>query len=832
MSNRLNLLFFRGIILLLFSIVLTTAVAKNESPLTRFAFGSCAKEDRPQPIWDQILQNEPELFIWLGDNIYGDTLDPEVLREKYGKLRSQPGYSELLDRDTPVLATWDDHDFGENDAGAEYPMKEESKRIFLEFFGVEETSERWNRDGVYHSEIFGPVGQRTQIILLDTRFNRSPLERFQASQGERAAYKPNTDEGATFLGENQWKWLEEQLRKPAEVRFIASSIQFVASEHIYEKWSNIPQEIRRMLNLISETKAQGVIFLSGDRHHAELSKLEVDDGYPIYDLTSSGINQSRPRSPDDSRPIEKNRSRLGRVFRGHHFGQVEIHWEQPDPLIRLSIINQEGEQPISHSLLLSEISANAELNVQGTWVGKNESKAIVHPQIAIDGRTDDWKSAEPAISTDESILLRFSSGDERTVRRHYESIEVLFDLDGEDSGQSFGGERGYDLEVVLSPNRDEKTLSRWGPKVVLHTPAEKPIDAAEVGLAVAPTHSSRWFELAIDRTTPLVKQQLAANEDNNVRIRVSARDRYTSSERLILSDTIKLVPASEDISREFNLPSKPSNAIRVAAINVLWGTQLRSPEAFSRMFKAINADVWLLQEWDRNLYTEYEIESWFSKWVDEASSWESMVSGAQGSWSGTAIVSRYPVRTRVPEFTPLAAGGWSFPVRFAGAGIETPYGNVLAASVHLKAGGSFRSNEDTRRKGEVDAINRILVGAKAAIQPDAVIFGGDFNMNGTTEIMKTAFRMLDVDNSDLTLADAAVLGREDEFYTHGRSGLRNRLDYIAYSDASSEVINAFVLDTALFEEAQLRPFGLQKEDSNATDHLPVVVDLILTNQKK
>src|SRR5438046_491914 len=109
--------------------------AADESLLSRVAFGSCAKQDKPQPIWDAVVERKPELFVFLGDNIYADTQDMDVMRAKYALLGKQPGYQKLK-KTCPILATWDDHDYGANDAGAEYPRKKEAQQVFLDFFGV------------------------------------------------------------------------------------------------------------------------------------------------------------------------------------------------------------------------------------------------------------------------------------------------------------------------------------------------------------------------------------------------------------------------------------------------------------------------------------------------------------------------------------------------------------------------------------------------------------------------------------------------------------------------------------------------------------------------
>ncbi|NNE35531.1 MAG: alkaline phosphatase family protein, partial [Rhodothermales bacterium] len=144
-------------------------------------FGSCARETDPQPIWWSILDADPDVFLFTGDNIYGDTDDMQVMRNKYDSLGAKPGY-DALRRTIPVMATWDDHDYGRNDAGSEYEYRQQSQEEFLRFFEVPRSSPRWSREGVYSAKTFGPVGRRTQIIMLDTRYFRSGLERWPKGQ--------------------------------------------------------------------------------------------------------------------------------------------------------------------------------------------------------------------------------------------------------------------------------------------------------------------------------------------------------------------------------------------------------------------------------------------------------------------------------------------------------------------------------------------------------------------------------------------------------------------------------------------------------------------------
>lgn len=319
-------------------------------PLARIALGSCATQDQPQPIWKQIVAANPQLFLFIGDNIYGDTEDMAVMEAKYRQLAAVPGFAQLRRR-VPILATWDDHDFGLNDGGADYPQRAASQRVFQDFWGVPADSPLRRQEGIYHSAVFGPVGKRVQVILLDTRYHRSPLKPRPANQPGVGRYIPDETPGKTMLGEAQWRWLEAQLREPAEVRLLASSIQVVAEDHGWEKWMNLPRERERLFTLLRETGATGVLFLSGDRHLAELSMMDGGVGYPLYDLTASGMNNASKVW----RPYEVNRHRVGTMNWGNNFGLITIDWSPSDPVIALQIRDEDGQINIQRRIRLSTI---------------------------------------------------------------------------------------------------------------------------------------------------------------------------------------------------------------------------------------------------------------------------------------------------------------------------------------------------------------------------------------------------------------------------------------------------------------------------------------------
>ena len=331
--------------------------AQASEAIDRIAFGSCLRQQEPQPIWNAIVATRPDIFLFIGDNIYADTENLRVMREQYAQLGAQPGYQRLR-ASCPVHATWDDHDYGANDAGAEYPMRAASKSAFLEFFEFPADSEVRTRPGVYGAHVYGPRGRRVQIILLDTRYFRSPLKRGPLTPTcPRVRYLANEDPEATLLGEDQWLWLEEQMRQPAELRILASSIQVIPDQHCFEKWGNFPRERERLFRLVRHTRANGVVLISGDRHFGDISHLDPHGvGYPLYEITSSGMNSACAGC------VEANPYRaIGGSFHGDNFGLIKVARAAPSPRLRLEIRAADGKVVRHVELPLEALRRTAQL---------------------------------------------------------------------------------------------------------------------------------------------------------------------------------------------------------------------------------------------------------------------------------------------------------------------------------------------------------------------------------------------------------------------------------------------------------------------------------------
>lgn len=323
---------------------------------SKILFGSCGHQDKDIAIFNAINKEQADLFIFLGDNIYGDTNDMAVLKNKYQRLGAKPGFK-TLKANTPIIAMWDDHDYGQNDAGKEYPHKEASRQIMLDFWGEPKNSERRTRpDGIYTSYMYGEGEQTVHVIMPDLRFNRDALNPVSETQykTERTAnnqgpYSPSEIKGASMLGQTQWQWLEQELKKPAAIKLIASSLQLLPDFTGWESWANFPEDRNRLLALIKKHKVNGVVIISGDTHWGEISRYEQNLDYPLIEMTSSGLTEKW-------KDVSPNKHRVGKFTHDVNYGDLSIDWQQTDPAISLKLKGIDGDVIMQSQFSLSSIS--------------------------------------------------------------------------------------------------------------------------------------------------------------------------------------------------------------------------------------------------------------------------------------------------------------------------------------------------------------------------------------------------------------------------------------------------------------------------------------------
>ncbi len=333
---------------------------EQSAVLTRIAFGSCDQQARSQQIWSQIAAQQPQLFMMIGDNVYGDTgwtgdAGLASLRTAYATLAAREEFRDFRAK-VPMLTVWDDHDFGINDGGRNYVFREWSEAIFEHFWNASLAVR--SRPGVYDSAIFGPRGRRVQIVMLDTRFFRSPIKMmpWQQVRPPLGTSMPDDSSDASVLGDEQWRWLEAELARPAELRLIVSSIQVLTTAHHFESWSNFSGERSRLLTALGRRQGGALLLLSGDRHSGATYSLRSDHGArgeetpgeELWEITSSSLNSPMGADMTDIEPDPLRRSRMiGAV----NFGLIEIDWKHRK--LGFSVRGGEGERLAEHELPLA-----------------------------------------------------------------------------------------------------------------------------------------------------------------------------------------------------------------------------------------------------------------------------------------------------------------------------------------------------------------------------------------------------------------------------------------------------------------------------------------------
>jgi len=303
--------------------------------LTRIAFGSCLHQVKPQPIWRGIAAAKPQLMVMMGDNVYGSTTDDTLapLIAAYAAAAKNAEFTAARAA-FPMLAIWDDHDYGRNDAGGDYAFKAAAADAFLSFWGP--MPDRPADGGLYHARTFGPAGQRVQIILLDTRSFRSPLRPKSAAFPHWGRYEPDADPAKTMLGASQWQWLVARLQEQADLRIVVSSVQALAEGHGFERWGNLPVERERLLTTLAGRAASGLLLVSGDRHYGAIYVAPAESR-DVVEMTASAMNMASSNPAQDAR-VAPLASELIAV---DNFGLADIDWEQRT--LSVSIRGVDGE---------------------------------------------------------------------------------------------------------------------------------------------------------------------------------------------------------------------------------------------------------------------------------------------------------------------------------------------------------------------------------------------------------------------------------------------------------------------------------------------------------
>ena len=333
------------------ALFLVSCATQNETKMNQYTvgpyhmkigFGSCLKQNKAMPIFEAIKADSFDLFLMIGDNVYGDS-ESEDLRELRSAYKKQKENFKNMDLNFPFEAIWDDHDYGLNDGGKNYAFKEQAKELFLDFWDIPVDDLRRSRQGLYYDVLKSIDEKDVHIIFLDTRTFRDklmPTDDRGAPGKER--YIPNLDRSLTMLGENQWDWLRKKLAEPSDYKIIATSIQFLPIGHGWESWNNLPYERDRLINMIDNSELDNMVVLSGDRHRGGLYQLKTNTGKTISEITSSSLNAAFPNA-EEAGPL-----RVGGTFVDENYGALYFHSD--DNALTLALNNIKGE--IVRSLLV------------------------------------------------------------------------------------------------------------------------------------------------------------------------------------------------------------------------------------------------------------------------------------------------------------------------------------------------------------------------------------------------------------------------------------------------------------------------------------------------
>ena len=464
-------------------------------------------------------------------------------------------------------------------------------------------------------------------------------------------------------------------------------------------------------------------------------------------------------------------------------------------------------------------------------------------RVRIDGDLSDWPLDRIALADTQFVYLRFNPGDPLdTLQANDQTLMVLLDMDGSiltgSRNEPWGQGMGVDLEIQFSPMDPERGHPRSGVSLALVDAHGRrtPISHADADFLFSPTYASDWYEMRIGRDVPQMPGWRPGVEAQAVRpLHGDADDEpatrptgpYGAGIVVMLDGQGRAIgslpafrfelpePSSAEAAEPIAPPARRIDAIRVMSMNVLRSTPLRNPDPFIRMIRAMDPDIVLFQEFDAD---PAEVTKWLGEHLGD--DWQAQGFGDQG----VLVAARGPITPLLDE--PIVVEGEDRPVRAFAARVRTPIRDSVVASVHLKCCGSAQSSEEARRQMEAHAINDTLV-RTLGVDPHVRVIAGDLNLVGTRTPLELLRRGLDLDGSDLAIAPTMVVDDAAAYTWRDATSpfSPGRLDWLVYSDSSADLASAFALDTTRLAPEVLEHLGLESEDSLASDHLPIIVDL-------
>lgn len=317
---------------------------RKPAPDFSFLTGSCAYFNEPEfdrpgkpyggdsSIFETMAQTPAAFHVWLGDNWYTREVDFTSrwgLQYRASHDRAQPVLQKFM-ASMPQYAIWDDHDYGPNDAGKDYILKNESRNVFMNYtlnpgYGEE-------GKGIYSVISYSDV----DLFLTDDRF-------FRSEDGIRDSIngKPNTQK--TYFGRAQLDWLKNALLfSHATFKVIATGGQVLNPFSDAECMRAFSAEYNELMNFLAAEKITGVIFFSGDRHHSEVIKMERPGKYTLYDVTNSpytsGVSKVRGEEMNNPARIP------GTLVEEQNFTKVTVSGKPKERMMKVEFIGIRGNK--------------------------------------------------------------------------------------------------------------------------------------------------------------------------------------------------------------------------------------------------------------------------------------------------------------------------------------------------------------------------------------------------------------------------------------------------------------------------------------------------------
>ncbi len=316
---------------------------RKPAPDFSFITGSCsyfneAVYDRPgkpyggdSSIFITMGKETASFMLWLGDNWYTREVDffsewGLWYRAQYD--RRMPVLQNLL-KAMPHYATWDDHDYGPNNIGSNFILKETSKQVFDAYWA--NPSSGMNGQGIYTQVSYADV----DIFLMDNRWWRSADDLPDSVNGV-----PNVER--MMIGREQMLWLKNALvQSIASFKIIVSGSQVLNPVSPYGRWKDYSLEYNEIMKFIQDQKVNGVLFLSGDRHHSEIIKVDRPGNYPLFDITvsplTSGTHQFSGRE-------KQNEYRVLGIDQKQNYGKFSFSGERGQRKLTVGFFGIQGDK--------------------------------------------------------------------------------------------------------------------------------------------------------------------------------------------------------------------------------------------------------------------------------------------------------------------------------------------------------------------------------------------------------------------------------------------------------------------------------------------------------